>query len=471
MVNLNNIQNIYMLGIGGIGMSALARYFVQKGKTVSGYDLNPSSITRALEEEGIAIHYEDNISLIPEHTELTVYTPAVPSLLNEYRYIESSGIPLLKRSEVLEIITRDMFTIAVAGTHGKTTITTMIAHILRDSGYGCNAFLGGISSNYNTNYWSNDKKLAVVEADEYDKSFLKLKANIAIISSMDADHLEIYGGEKEMKQGFRDFIEQMKEKSLLILNKNIHSEFPDKPAITYSAGNLESDVYACNITRANGGFYFDVHVKGIEIKGLQLYMPGTHNLSNMTAAIAVAVELGVGEEEIKQAVAGFKGVKRRFEYVFRSPVSDRTLIYIDDYAHHPEELKAFIEGLRNGFPGYRMLGIFQPHLFSRTRDYAEGFAKELDKLDEVILLPVYPARELPIEGVGSHLIQQKIKSAHVLIMEKEKVPDYISKRLPGEDALHTPFLVLTIGAGNIETLREPLKTYFETISENTVMLA
>lgn len=468
MINLNNIQNIYMLGIGGIGMSALARYFVHQGKTVSGYDLNQTALTHVLEGEGIAIHYDDNPGKIPANVQLVVYTPAIPESLGEFRFLQHTGIPMLKRAEVLGLITEEMFTIGVAGTHGKTIISAMIAHILTVSGYGCNAFLGGIAANYNTNFRVHKNNCAVVEADDYDRSFLSIHPDVAIVSSIHPDHLEVYGSLEEMKIGFRDFLSGLKPDGKIFLYHSLKEAFAVMGYTTYSADNMEADIHALNIISANGGYYFDVKAGEKLLKGFQLNIPGRFNLNNITVAIAVADALGIKEDAIRQAIGSFRGVRRRFEYVFRSPVSEKTLIYIDDYAHHPEALKALIEEVKEAFPDYRMLGIFQPQLYSRTGHFAKTFAGELDKLDEVILLPVFAAREMPIEEVDSYLIKEHMQSAHVLVMEMDEVPEYIHKRLPGTEALHSSFLVLTIGAGNIETLRAPLKAYFETISENTL---
>lgn len=469
MINLNSIQQVYMLGIGGIGMSALARYFVYRGIQVAGYDKMATALTMELEREGIAIHYEDDKNLIPENTGLVVYTPAIPSSLNEFSYCISKGWPFVKRSELLGLITKEMFTIAVAGTHGKTTISSMIAHLLRDTGYGCNAFLGGITANYHTNYWYHENPVAVAEADEYDKSFLALSPSIAVISSMDADHLEIYGDAGAMENAYREFASKLKADGLLLVNKAIENAFNNAQCTSYSVNDMNADAYAYNITNANGSFYFDVNIKGNILNGFYLPMPGLHNLSNMLAAITVAHTLKIEEEKIKKAVAGFKGVRRRFEYLFRSAGADKSIVYIDDYAHHPAELKALIEGITISFQGYRTIGIFQPHLFSRTKEFYEEFALELDKLNEVILLPVYPAREQPIEGVNSQLIMGSMQQAHVQIMEIQQVADYITKRLPGAEVLQEPLLITTIGAGSIEKLREPLKIYLESISENSLV--
>ena len=479
MVDLKNISRIYFIGIGGIGMSALARYFVSKGVTVSGYDKAETSLSKQLEKEGIKIHYTDDINLLDKDAQLVVYTPAVPKEHKEVVYYLKNNYPLLKRSDVLEKITDASFNICVAGTHGKTTISAMIAHILRDSGYGCNAFLGGVSVNYNTNFWSqipieasggSEKNICVVEADEYDRSFLKLKPDVAVISAMDADHLDIYGTEEVMQNAFVEFAGKIKPNGLLLSKHGLKKDKELKAPIhlRYSLQNTAADVYASNITMSNGGYSFDVITADWTLDNIVLNMGGMHNVENVVAAISVAHHLKIDSEKIRSAVQNFKGVKRRFEYIIApSPLENLSrpfgraggeVIFIDDYAHHPEELKALITGAKTLFSGMRCTVIFQPHLFSRTRDFAAAFANILDLADEVILLPIYPARELPIEGVTSELILNKMKMAKASIKSKEELLNYLrtSKASPTGEGLEGA-LFITAGAGDIDTLIEPIK--------------
>ena len=451
MVELNNIRVVYFIGIGGIGMSALARYFHAQGKKVSGYDKTESDLTKELEAEGIAVHYEDEIKLIPRDAEMVVYTPAVPKEHRELLFYQQNNYPVLKRSEVLGMITASSFNICVAGTHGKTTISTMIAHILRHSGYGCNAFLGGISVNYGSNFWANKNNVCVVEADEYDRSFLRLSPDVAVITAMDADHLDIYGTEQAMQDAFIEFSGKVKADGLLLvkLGLNRGKEFGAKHKQTYSLQNDEADVYGAAIRLRHGSYEFDVMMKDFMLDNVQLNIGGMHNVENSIAAIGVAHYLGISSEKIKNAVADFMGVKRRFEYIIKS----NELIFIDDYAHHPEELKALITGTKALFPDKRCTIVFQPHLYSRTRDLASEFAEVLDLADEIILLPIYPARELPIAGVNSKLIIDKMKNENTQLMSKEELRKWVKKNKP-------PLLV-TAGAGDIDREVEELKQLLE----------
>jgi UDP-N-acetylmuramate--alanine ligase len=468
MIDVKNISRVYFIGIGGIGMSALARYFSSKGITVSGYDKTETILTQQLEEEGINIHYTDDINLLDRDAQLVVYTPAVPKDHREFTYYQKNNYELLKRSDVLGKITEDFFNICIAGTHGKTTISTMIAHILRDSGYGCNAFLGGVSVNYNSNFWSqtpaeasesSDKKVCVVEADEYDRSFLKLKPDVAIISAMDADHLDIYGTEEVMQNAFVEFAGKIKPNGLLLSKHGLKKdkELTAPVHLRYSLQNDAADVYASNITMSHGSYSFDVMTSNWLLDNVVLNMGGMHNVENAVAAISVAHHLKIEPTKIKEAVQNFKGVKRRFEYIIKTDKQ----IFIDDYAHHPEELKALITGAKTLFSEMRCTVVFQPHLFSRTRDFATEFANILDMADEVILLPIYPARELPIEGVTSEIILKEMKMAKASIQTKEELLDYLqSSKSPlstcgegrGEGCVF-----ITAGAGDIDTLVEPIK--------------
>jgi UDP-N-acetylmuramate--alanine ligase len=461
MVDLKNISRVYFIGIGGIGMSALARYFSSKGVTVSGYDKTETNLSKQLKTEGIHIHYTDNINLLDKDAQLIVYTPAVPKDHKEFIYYQQNNYTLLKRSDVLGKITDGCFNICVAGTHGKTTISAMIAHILRDSGYGCNAFLGGISTNYNTNFWTSGKNVCVIEADEYDRSFLKLKPDVAIISAMDADHLDIYGTEEAMQNAFVEFTGKIKANGFLLSKHGLKRDRDLKAPVhlRYSLQNDAADVYASNITMSNGTYTFDVMTSDWTLDNVTLNMGGMHNVENVVAAISVAHHLKIEPAKIRSAVQNFKGVKRRFEYIIPpSPLVERQRVFIDDYAHHPEELKALITGAKTLFSGMRCTVVFQPHLFTRTRDFAKEFANILDLADEVILLPIYPARELPIEGVTSELILNEMKMASASIKTKEELLNYLraSKTSPTWEGLEGA-LFITAGAGDIDTLIQPIK--------------
>ena len=467
MTSLNNIKSIYFIGIGGIGMSALARYFESKGCTVSGYDKTKTALTIQLESEGIPIHYEDNVELIPKDPQLVVYTPAVPKDHKELNWYAAQGIEIMKRSEVLGIISNSSFNICIGGTHGKTTITTMIAHLLRDTGYGCNAFLGGISVNYQTNFWSNERNVCVIEADEYDRSFLRLSPDIAIISSMDPDHLDIYKTEEALQDAFVEFGSKVKKGGVLINKFGLKRghELNASRHLTYSRQNESADAYAANIRLANGGYQFDVMMKDSMVAGLVLHMGGMHNVENAVAAVVVAHLLQIDHKKIVAALASFKGIKRRFEYIVPPSgslgVKQGGVIFIDDYAHHPAELKALISGAKALFDGKKCTVIFQPHLFSRTRDLADGFAESLDLADEVLLLPIYPARELPIEGISSDTILRRMKNKNKRIISKEALLQFIKEKfMPGLDPAF-PEVLITAGAGDIDALVQPIKEMVE----------
>ncbi len=446
--------DVYFIGIGGIGMSAIARFFYNKGARVSGYDKTPTGLTRALEAEGIPVHYEENIELVPQDAQLVIYTPAIPKDHRELVFFQQNGNRVVKRSDVLKLITESSFNICVAGTHGKTTITTMVAHLLRHTGFGCNAFLGGISVNYESNFWSNERNVCVVEADEYDRSFLKLSPDIAVITAMDADHLDIYGEAAAVEQAFIDFSACIKPGGLLVRHTMLArgNELKGDQQLVYGLDSHQLDVYAENIEPGNGGYYFDASVGPKKITGLRLNMGGLHNVENALAAIAIASSLEIETDKIREAVAAFRGVKRRFEYV----VLNDHVTYIDDYAHHPEELRALITGTRNLFPGKKLTVIFQPHLFSRTRDFADGFAEVLQLADEVWILPIYPARELPIEGVTSALLRNRMTGAKAQLMDKAAVQEAIKARMQ-ENEFDGNQVIITAGAGDIDTLVEPIK--------------
>jgi len=455
-------KKVYFIGIGGIGMSALARYFMSKGWIVSGYDKTATPLTGKLETEGIAIHYEDNVTLLPKDVQLVVYTPAVPKDHKEMAWYREHGAEMLKRSEVLGIISKSSFNICIGGTHGKTTITTMIAHLLRDTGYGCNAFLGGISVNYNTNFWSNERNVCVIEADEYDRSFLQLHPDIAIISSMDADHLDIYGTEEALQEAFVAFGSKVKKGGVLINKFGLKrgSDLKADRHFTYSRQNESADSYAANVRIMNGGYTFDVMMKDSMLADVVLHMGGMHNVENAVAAITTAHLLEIDHKKIKEALASFKGIKRRFEYII-DPSSGGEVIFIDDYAHHPAELKALITGAKALFSGKKCTVIFQPHLYSRTKDLADGFAESLDLADEVLLLPIYPARELPVAGVSSDTILSRMKNENKRIVSKDTLLKYIKEKfVPGLNIEFTEVLI-TAGAGDIDALVQPIKEILE----------
>ena len=454
MDDINKISSVYLLGIGGIGMSALARYFNSRNIKVSGYDKTVTALTTQLEAEGIAIHYEDNVSLIDKDATIVVYTPAVPKTHSELNYYIDNNFEVLKRSDVLGIITKSSFNICLAGTHGKTTTSAMVAHILTHTGYGCNAFLGGIASNYDTNFLLQSdaslaahKNVCVAEADEYDRSFLKLNPDIAVITAMDADHLDIYGTEEKMQDAFIEFTAKIKSGGLLIVKKGLQriDEFVASNKLTYAVSDDTADVFAKDIKVEKGSYIFDVHIKDVVVENVVLNMGGMHNIENALAAIVVAKHLKIDDEKIKAAVSSFKGVKRRFEYIIKT----EELVMVDDYAHHPEELRALINGAKALFPGKKTTVVFQPHLFSRTKDLADGFAEVLSLADETILLPIYPARELPMQGVTSELILHKMTNTHKSIKEKTELLDWIKN--------NETELLITAGAGDIDTLVQPIK--------------
>jgi len=449
MPDLKNIHKIYFIGIGGIGMSALARYFRLQGKTVSGYDRAETTLTRTLIEEGIPVSYIDDPATIPKDVQLVVYTPAIPEGHQGLNYYREHRFEFMKRSEVLGLITENSLNVCVAGTHGKTTISTMIAHILRDSGMGSNAFLGGISANYNTNFWSHENNICVVEADEYDRSFLKLHPDIAVISSMDADHLDIYGTGEAVKEAFIAFSKKIKSGGTLVQKHGLPIPKPagDIEQLSYHLTDGNADIYTKNLRIQAGNYVFDVAGKEGKLSDVRLNVGGWHNVENALAAIAACRKLGLAGEKIVPALNNFRGVRRRFEY----HVQGKGPVYIDDYAHHPRELEVLISSARELFPDRKLVIIFQPHLFSRTKDFADGFASVLDKADEVILLPVYPARELPIEGISSSTILNKMEMAKRQIMQKQEVLDRVRAIQPGERTV-----LITAGAGDIDELVKPI---------------
>ena len=461
-MNFSQFKNIYFLGIGGIGMSALARYFNASGKKVSGYDKTSTPLTEELINEGIKIHFKDDIKFISEeiikgnvNESLIIYTPAIPPTHSELNYFISNSFSIKKRSEVLGMITENTFTIAVAGTHGKTTTSSMIAHILKSSGINCFAFLGGIAKNYNTNLLLGNPNLSekyfVVEADEYDRSFLSLKPTISVITSMDADHLDIYGSENYMIESYRMFAQNLKNDGKLIYKKGLPVIDLNLTKSDYDV-NGSADYSAQNIRIGEHRYHFDWKNSTVLIKDITTDMPGLHNVENAIAAIAVAKMLKISDDNIKKALSTYSGVKRRFDYRLRSP----KVVYIDDYAHHPEELRACISSVRELYPGRKIIGIFQPHLFTRTRDFAEGFAKSLSMLNTLILLDIYPAREEPISGITSEIIFNKVSTADKVLCHKENVIDELHKRECD--------VVLTLGAGDIDQLVNPITDYLKQLN-------
>ncbi len=450
MTDLKNIQNVYFVGIGGIGMSALARYFRQQGKRVSGYDKTETPLTKELQSEDISVSFDDRAALVPKDAQLVIYTPAIPADNEILSYCRDHGFKVLKRSDVLGLITAGSLNVCVAGTHGKTTISTMIAHILRDSGVGSNAFLGGISTNYQTNFWSHQNNLCVVEADEYDRSFLKLHPDIAVISSMDADHLDIYGTGGAVEEAFISFSKKIKSGGTLVQKHGLPIPKPngDIRQLSYHLTDHNADVYTKNLRIQSGSYVFDVEGTDGVLKDVRLNVGGWHNVENALAAITACRKLGLNGGQIIPALHNFRGVRRRFEY----HVQGDGPVYIDDYAHHPKELQALISSARELFPDRKILVIFQPHLFSRTRDFADGFAEILDLADEVILLPIYPAREIPIKGVRSEIILNKMLLEEKKVLDQPAVLDRVHQIEKGER-----ILLITAGAGDIDTLVKPIE--------------
>ena len=444
--NISSKPQVYFLGIGGIGMSALARYFYAKGAIVGGYDKTKTVLTEQLISEGIDVSFEDDINLIPKNPDLVIFTPAIPKNHLGKKYYEEHSTLMAKRSEVLGWITAASANICVAGTHGKTTISTMTAHILRDSSYGCHAFLGGIATNYGTNYWSSfASNTVVVEADEYDRSFLRLSPSIAVISAMDPDHLDIYKTNEAFRDAFVEFAGLIKEEGKLFVNSKLESSlFPNKNKLTYGV-DINADIRTNRLRIIDGAYHYDVVYPNGCIKDIVLNMGGWHNVENSLAAIAAALELGISHELIKKAIANFKGIKRRFEFAWKSKEG----FVIDDYAHHPEELRALIQGVEELYPNENYLMVFQPHLFSRTKDQAAGFAEVLSRVPKLVLLPIYPAREEPIEGVNSEWLATLIQQPnHVEIVGKDNLLDYIQSNQISK--------VVLAGAGDIDTCVQPI---------------
>ena len=441
-MKLDNIHNVYFIGIGGIGMSAIANYFKSNGKNVAGFDKTPTEITNSLQSMGVQIHFEDSLELISNEfrnnkNTIVVYTPAVPKSHTELNYFINNNFKVLKRSEILGEITKNTFCFAVAGTHGKTTTSTILGHVLKEADVNATSFLGGISENYNSNLILGGNKISVVEADEFDRSFLKLFPTIACITSMDADHLDIYGEHSTLEQSFIDFASQVSK--TLIVKKGL----PIK-GLTYGIEE-KADFDAQNIRIESGAYIFDVKTPSEVIKNIKINLPGKHNVLNAVAALAMANSFGVPLPVIAKALLSFKGVKRRFSY----KINSENLVLIDDYAHHPAEINAVLSSVRELYPDKKVLGIFQPHLFSRTKDFIDDFASSLSKFDELILLDIYPARELPIEGVDSEWLLSKILIDKKQISAKEKLVENILKS--------EAQIIVVIGAGDIGELVDNIK--------------
>ena len=452
-MKLEQYDSVYFLGIGGIGMSSIARWFKHKGMRVAGYDRTPTPLTHELIEEGMEIHFDDRIEFIPGYISkektLVVFTPAIPKNHIEHAYLKDQGFTILKRSEVLGLLTKNYKTVAVAGTHGKTTTSSLIAHIIKSAGIDMVAFLGGITTNYSSNLVMhgevNPKTIVVVEADEFDRSFLRLFPTIAVVTSADADHLDIYGDHASMIISFKDFIKQINKDGNLIIHESISSLANGVEITKETYGMSQGQFFAGNIT-ANGGFFeFDLHGFGKKIEKIQLGVPGFHNMENAIAATLVAMKLGIDENVIRKALASFTGVKRRFEFIIKK----NDLVYIDDYAHHPTEIEAFLTSLKAMYKGRKITVVFQPHLFTRTRDFAAGFSKSLSLADEVLLMDIYPAREEPIPGVTSDMLFANITSKVKMRCNKTDVMQKL-------ESLDIEVLA-TVGAGDIDLFVKPIK--------------
>lgn len=455
MIDFKNIEGMYFVGIGGIGMSALALYFAKGGFEIAGYDRSRNSITDSLKDEGCEITFDDDINHLPQlftdpekqSSVIVVYTPAIPKENLILSFFLDNGYRIYKRSEILGEISSNTDTLAVAGTHGKTTVSTMIAHLLKQSHVDCSAFLGGISKNYNTNLLIGDSRYTVMEADEFDRSFHRLSPLMAVVTSLDADHLDIYGNKDKMIEAYSEFCSRIRPGGNLLINRKIQGSLlvPENVSCYTYGIDTDADYCACDIKRIGDYYSFSIRTPFGIIEDLHFPFPGIINIENLTAAIAISLLSGVSEDEIRKAIILFQGVKRRFDIRINRP----DLVYIDDYAHHPEEISAFISSVKEYYHGRRITGIFQPHLFTRTRDHAAGFASSLDKLDEVIILPVYPAREKPIEGVTSNMIIDKMTLEKKSLMRKEDIPDKL--------VISELDVLVTIGAGDIDTLVSPIE--------------
>lgn len=454
-MKLEDIHSVYFLGIGGIGMSALARWFKHNGKAVSGYDKTSTSLTSALVSEGIPVHFEDKIEVISPGIRLTregilvVYTPAIPKEHKQWNWLQEQGYEIMKRSQVLGVITQNMRSIAVAGTHGKTTTSSMIVHLLKTAGVDCTGFLGGIATNYDTNMVLNDspEAVAVIEADEFDRSFLTLHPQTAVVTAIDADHLDIYGDAESLKESFSLFVKQIDRHGKLFAKEGVGSQIVSADATFKHKGYAlnNSTITAENLRIEDAAFVFDYRDEETTIEKVTLNVPGYHNVENVLAAISVTRTLGADDAAIRDGVSSYAGVKRRFEYI----IKEKEIVYIDDYAHHPVEIEALLTSVRDVYPTKKITAIFQPHLFTRTRDFAEGFSKSLSLADELIMLDIYPARELPVEGVNAELILEKVELERKVVCDKGDLIEQIRQ--------WAPEVVLTIGAGDIDQMVQPIK--------------
>jgi len=466
-IKLEHIEQVYLIGIGGIGMSALARWFKANGRNVFGYDRVDTMLTSTLINEGIGICFEDKINEIPEEVlddqenTLVIYTPAVPSNHKQLNFLRDAGYPVMKRSAVLGIISKIFFTVAVAGTHGKTTTSSMLAHILNFTGQACSAFIGGIAKNFSSNLLMSEadieEQVLVVEADEYDRSFLTLNPDIAVVTSMEPDHLDIYGNAENLKDAFIDFIGNLKSEGQLFVRYGVAKELMSKlaPAINIRTFGIGRGDYSVeNVRQREGKVLFDLSIQSEDdsmddITDLELQMPGEHNLLNMAAAVSAAMSIGILPEKIKHAVASYSGVNRRFDFVVNT--SDK--VYIDDYAHHPTEIEAFLNAVKSLYPNKKLTAVFQPHLYSRTRDFIDGFASSLSLADELVLMDIYPAREIPIPGVDASKIFDKVTLKEKTLVKNNELVNFIKDK--------NPELLVTIGAGDIDKFIEPLKEIME----------
>ncbi len=444
-MEIGQLKNIYFLGIGGIGMSALVRYFHKLGAKVSGYDKTPTALTAKLQQQGIDIHFEDAPDLIPSGLDLVVYTPAIPKDMKELAFVREKGFLLFKRSQILGELTKNCFTIAVAGTHGKTTISSMLAHILARAGVKVSGLIGGIVNEYESNFIGEvEGDVFVVEADEFDRSFLTLAPDIALVSSMDADHLDIYGSENHLQQSFELFAKNLKPGGRLVYKNGLKIHTDGRKEFSYSAVK-KSDAFCQQFEIKDGAYSFDLKLLDEVIENVRFKTPGRHNVENAVGAATLAKLYGLSQDKIKSGLESYPGVKRRFETIVRN----EEVVYIDDYAHHPEELKACISSVKELYAGKKITGIFQPHLFSRTRDFVDGFARSLELLDEVIVMDIYPARELPIEGINAQFLLDKINHPKKFYKTKEQILSFVTEQ--------NPEILLTLGAGNIDQLVQPLK--------------
>ena len=453
-VKLDDVKRVYFIGIGGIGMSAIARYFAAQGKEVSGYDKTKTTLTEILQNERMKIHYDDTLESIPANIDLIIYTPAIPKDHIGFNILMQSGKPMIKRSEALGWISNEKKSIGVAGTHGKTTTSSLITHVLKVGGIDVSAFLGGITLDYNSNFVIGKSDVVVLEADEYDRSFLRLSPFIATISSMDPDHLDIYGDASSMiTSGYKAYVARIRDNGYLIVKEGLLDVFTvsellelyNRGISVYEYGNKKGQIQISDIRVENGRYVFDYNGLGKDLKSIVLNMPGSHNVENACVAVSVGILNDVAEADIRKALSGFKGILRRFERV----VENDKVVYVDDYAHHPSELRVAIDAARTLYPGRKLTGIFQPHLYSRTRDFVDGFAEELDKLDEAILMDIYPARELPIEGVTSEIIFKKMKNRNKKMVTKESLMSVLQDCEKG--------VWLTLGAGDIDTFVPKIK--------------